>query len=91
MTAVVLSADGAQGRKTIAYAYKNRTETVSAVRSLEAVIPPIGTRVSFGCREEAEGYITEGYAFSPMFTLGLKKQLGKGEVLSSWLSLQKES
>ncbi len=90
MTGIVLTAEGAEGKKSIAYAYRNRTETVSAVRSLDAVIPPIETRVSFGTHEDAEGYITEGYAFSPMFTLGLRKQLGKGEVLTSWLSLQKE-
>jgi len=83
--------EGAEGKKSVAYAYKNRTETVSAVKTLDAVIPPVETRVSFGTHEEAEGYVTEGYAFSPMFTLGLRKHLGKGEVLTSWLSLQKES
>lgn len=91
MTEVVLSAEGSEGVKTINYAYKNRTESVSKVKSLNAVIPPIETKVSFGSYEESDGYITEGYAFSPMFTLGLKKSLGKGEVLTSWLSLQKES
>ncbi len=91
MTEIVLTAEGAEGKKSVAYAYKNRTETVSAVKTLDAVIPPVETRVSFGTHEEAEGYVTEGYAFSPMFTLGLRKHLGKGEVLTSWLSLQKES
>lgn len=90
MSEIVLSAEGAEGVKTIDYAYKNRTEEVSAVKSLSAVIPPIETKVTFGAIEEADGYVTEGYAFSPMFTLGIKKALGKGEVLTSWLSLQKE-
>ncbi len=91
MSEIVLTAEGNEGIKTINYAYKNRTEEVSDVKSLSAVIPPIETKVSFGSYEKAEGYITEGYAFSPMFTLGVKKSLGKGEVLTSWLSLQKEN
>ena len=91
MTEIVLSAEGNEGVKTINYAYKNRTEEVTGVKALSAVIPPIETKVVFGSLEEAEGYIAEGYAFSPMFTLGVKKSLGKGEVLTSWLSLQKES
>lgn len=91
MTEITLTAEGREGTKTIPYAYKNRTEEVTGVKSLHASIPPIETGVTFGCKEDAEGYITEGYAFSPMFTLGIKKSLGKGEVLNSWLSLQKEN
>ena len=91
MTSVVLAAEGAEGVKKIEYAYKNRTEEVSSVKELSAVIPPIETKVSFGSEQDAAGYITEGYAFSPMFTLGIKKSLGKGDVLGTWLSLQKES
>ena len=73
MTEITLAAEGNEGVKTINYAYKNRTEEVTGVKALSAVIPPIETKVSFGSLEEAEGYITEGYAFSPMFTLGIKK------------------
>lgn len=91
MTEIVLTADGRDGEKTIPYEYRNRSESVEGVKALSAVIPPIETRVGFGCHEDAEGVITEGYAFSPMFTLSLKKALGKGEVLTSWLSLQKEN
>lgn len=91
MTEITLTAEGREGTKTIPYAYKNRTEEVTGVKSLHASIPPIETGVTFGCKEDAEGYITEGYAFSPMFTLGIKKSLAKGEVLNSWLSLQKEN
>ncbi len=91
MTEITLTAEGREGTKTIPYAYRNRTEEVTGVKRLHASIPPIETGVSFGCTEDAEGYITEGYAFSPMFTLGIKRSLGKGEVLNSWLSLQKEN
>ena len=37
----------------------------------------------------AEGYIKEGYAFSPMFTLGYEAELKEGEVFTTWLNLQK--
>ena len=37
----------------------------------------------------AEGYIREGYAFSPMFTLGYKTKISDKEVFATWLSLEK--
>ncbi len=38
---------------------------------------------------EAEGYIREGYAFSPMFTLGYKKKIKDKEMFATWLNLEK--
>jgi hypothetical protein len=39
----------------------------------------------------ARGYFREGFAFSPMFTLGIKKTVkGKGE-LHTWLKVEKAS
>ena len=38
---------------------------------------------------DAEGYIREGYAFSPMFTLGYKKTIKNKEVFATWLNLEK--
>jgi hypothetical protein len=35
------------------------------------------------------GYIREGYAFSPMFTLGLCAELGDGEEMTTCLRLEK--
>jgi hypothetical protein len=41
--------------------------------------------------EEASGYFREGFAFSPMYTLGIKKTIkGKGE-LRTWLKVEKAS
>ena len=55
-----------------------------------AVIPPIETKVSMSCdRADATGYMKEGYAFSPMFTLGYKTEIRDKEVFSTWLSLEK--
>jgi hypothetical protein len=40
---------------------------------------------------DASGYFREGYAFSPMFTLGIKIAItGKGE-LRTWLKIAKAS
>ena len=53
-------------------------------------LPPIATRVSMTCDgREKSGYIKEGYAFSPMFTLGYTGKLQEKEVFTTWLKLQK--
>ena len=57
---------------------------------MSAVIPAIETKVSMTATEaDAEGYIREGYAFSPMFTLGYKKTMADKEVFATWLNLEK--
>ena len=57
---------------------------------VSAVIPAIETKVSMtASSEDAEGYIREGYAFSPMFTLGYKKTMSDKEVFATWLNLEK--
>ena len=38
---------------------------------------------------DAKAYIREGYAFSPMFTLGVEKEVSEKEVVTTWLSLAK--
>ena len=83
--------DGAAADEvTLNYAYLDRREDMIGARSAAAVIPPVHTRVSVECEEpQASGYIREGYAFSPMLTLGYEKDLTKGEVFTTWLSLQK--
>ena len=52
-------------------------------------LPPIETKVSLTASAEAEGYIEEGYAFSPMFTLGYRKTISDKEVFATWLNLEK--
>ncbi len=55
-----------------------------------AVIPAIETKVSLGTdADDAKAYIREGYAFSPMFTLGVEKEVSEKEVVTTWLSLAK--
>ena len=56
---------------------------------LIAGITAIQTKVSLTPSAKAEGYIEEGYAFSPMFKLGYKKQIKDKEVFATWLNLEK--
>ncbi len=116
MSSVTLSLNG-KNTETIQYAYKCRELSMEDATSVEAVIPPVETKVTFGCDKMCKdietgcdkadesmaagtskgtdavaiktGYIKEGYAFSPMFTLGYTSKLKKGEVISSWLKLEK--
>ena len=53
-------------------------------------MPQIETKVSMtSSKAEVVGYIKEGYAFSPMFTLGYTTTLKDKEVFATWLNLEK--
>ena len=55
----------------------------------QVVIPQIQTKATVGADQEVTAYVKEGYAFSPMYTLGLKKTMKNKEVLCSWLKVEK--
>ena len=92
MSSVKLTVDGADTR-TIDYAYKCREDSLDGATSVYAVVPPIETKVSLSVETEDgkayTGYVKEGYAFSPMFTLGYTTTLKESEVFATWLSLEK--
>ena len=88
MTGITLTAKGAT-TETISYEYRCRDAVVAGAKEVSAVIPAIETKVSLTTDDDAEGYIREGYAFSPMFTLGYKKTVSEREVFSTWLNLEK--
>ncbi len=88
MTGIVLTAKG-ETTETITYEYRCREAEIAGAKEVSAVIPAIETKVSMTTEDEAEGYIREGYAFSPMFTLGYKKTVSDKEVFSTWLILEK--
>jgi hypothetical protein len=76
--------------KIIDYAYKCREESLAGGKKASAVIPPIETKVTLETdAADGEVYIKEGYAFSPMFTLGCKKKIQDKEVFTTWLKLEK--
>ena len=90
MSSLRLSLEGAEGRKSLDYEYLCREEYMKGAENASCVIPPVNTKVILSTDDkEAVGYFKEGYAFSPMFTLGMQKSLGKGDVFTTWLKLQK--
>ena len=69
---------------------KCREESMAGAERAAAVIPAIETKVSLSTdAADAEGYVKEGYAFSPMFTLGYQKKISDKEVFATWLNLEK--
>ena len=74
---------------TIDYAYQCREAALDGAAKASALVPPIQTKLSVTAQTPARGFIREGYAFSPMFTLGMEAEIGEKEALTTWLSLEK--
>ena len=90
MTGITLTAKNASESKSLTYEYRCREEDLAGADEVSAVIPAIETKAAMGASgSDATGYFKEGYAFSPMFTLGFTKTLKDKEVFSTWLSLEK--
>ncbi len=88
MRSITLSARKGGEENTLQYAYKCREFALDAADEVAASIPPIHTRVSMEAQgRDKTGYYKEGYAFSPMFTLGYTGSLKEKEVFSTWLKL----
>ena len=91
MTSLTLGCVRGSEKKEIAYAYKCREEAVEGADKVYCVLPPVKTKVSLSAEpKQATGYVKEGYAFSPMFTLGYTTTLSEKEVFTTWLSLERE-
>lgn len=90
MSSLVLSAEKGTDKTTLPYEYKCREFMLKDADKVSCLVPPIETLVSLVCEgREKEGYFKEGYAFSPMFTLGYKGKLCDKEVFTTWLNLEK--
>ncbi|HCT92614.1 MAG TPA: hypothetical protein DF613_14730, partial [Lachnospiraceae bacterium] len=90
MSSLVLCAEKGGERKEMSYEYKCREYVLPQADKVSCQLPPVETVVSLTCRgREKEGYFKEGYAFSPMFTLGYNGKLKEKEVFTTWLSLEK--
>ncbi|HAU99679.1 MAG TPA: hypothetical protein DCW47_00605 [Lachnospiraceae bacterium] len=92
MSPITLCVEGEkpESRKELKYEYLDRREELAGAVRVSALIPPVASRISVICKDPAaKGYIREGYAFSPMFTLGWEKEVKKGEVFTTWLRLEK--
>jgi len=92
LTGVALCLQAASGSEEISYAYQCREACLPDAILAEALVPQVDTRLSMRAdAPSVDGYLREGFAFSPMFTLGMKKTVtGKGE-LRTWLKVEKAS
>jgi hypothetical protein len=90
LTGVTLTLKGLSGTETIEYAYQCREAQMDGLQVAEACIPQVDTRLTMRAdTEQTTGYFREGFAFSPMYTLGTRKVIqGKGE-LRTWLKVEK--
>ena len=88
MTGLTLSARKDGREETLAYAYKCREYALEGADEVACVLPPIKTRVSLEAEgRDKSGYFREGYAFSPMFTLGYTGTVREKEAFTTWLKL----
>ena len=91
MSSLVLGVEAGEKSEEIFYAYRCREASAKEADSVWCKLPPIHTLVSLRCEgREKNGYIKEGYAFSPMFTLGYTGKLQEKEEFTTWLSLERE-
>lgn len=90
MTCITLGVAGGDNEGALAYEYKCREISSAGASEASAVIPAIDTKVSLQTRgEDFNVYVREGYAFSPMYTLGASKKIKEGEDVTTWLNLEK--
>jgi hypothetical protein len=92
LTGVRLTLKGKSETESIDYAYKCREAIVEGAQSAEAFVPQVDTRLSMRSdAQDVAGYFREGFAFSPRYTIGIKKTVkGNGE-LRTWLKVEKAS
>ncbi len=90
MTSLVLSLTKGDQTKELQYAYRCREEALPDADAASCILPPIKTKVSLTCQgREKTGFFREGYAFSPMFTLGYEGRLCEKEEFTTWLRLER--
>lgn len=90
MSSLTLEVKSEKATETIPYEYKCREAAMPGAKEVSCTLPPIKTRVSMTVEDEDKtGFIREGYAFSPMFTLGWEGKVKEQEVFRTWLNLER--
>ncbi|HUH98288.1 MAG TPA: hypothetical protein VLZ89_13060 [Anaerolineales bacterium] len=90
LTGLRLNLRGASGTESIEYAYRCRQAEMAGITEAEAVVPQVDTRLAMRTDAAgASGYFREGFAFSPMFTLGMKRTSQGRAELRTWLKVAK--
>jgi hypothetical protein len=73
LTGVGLALEGASGTESVDYAYQCREAEMDGIVRAEALVPQVDTRLTMRADGGgASGYFREGFAFSPMYTIGLE-------------------
>jgi hypothetical protein len=91
LTGVRLSLASENANESIDYAYKCREGKKEGIQLVQAMVPQVDTCIEMWPDGSAVGYYREGFSFSPMFTIGIKKTVkAKGE-LRTWLRVAKAS
>ncbi len=91
LTGMELKLIGEEKSEAVEYAYQCREATLPRIKAAQAIVPQVDTLLEMRPQGEAEGYFREGFSFSPMYTIGIKKTLkAKGE-LRTWLKVAKAS
>lgn len=90
MTSIVLAVSDGKQKHVLNYAYQDREIVLSAGQA-SADIPPLNIRVVASGQKIDQAMAHEGYAFSPMFTLSLRKKLCEKETMVTWLNLEKKN
>ena len=86
MSSLVYDLDG----EKMNYEYRCRELYKENAEYSSCLVPPIDTKVTLTCdAPKKTGYVKEGYAFSPMFTLGYNAELKENEEVKTWLRLEK--
>ena len=90
MTGLTLAVSAGEKSASIDYEYKCREASAAGAESVSCALPPIKTKVTMTCEgRDKTGYVREGYAFSPMFTLGYTGTLREKEGFATWLNLER--
>ena len=91
LTGMQLTLKGRQAEDSISYAYQCREAEMADVQTVKALVPQVNTLLEMREAGQAIGYYREGFSFSPMYTIGIKKSVqAKGE-LHTWLKVAKAS
>ncbi len=90
MSSLTLSLRAGDTVEMLPYEYRCRELSLAGAEEAACVLPPIRTRVSMGAEgPDKAGYVKEGYAFSPMFTIGYTGTLEEKEGFATWLRLER--
>ena len=90
MSSLTLRVEAGENSVEIPYEYKCREASVPGAMETSCVLPPIKTKVTLSAQgPDMAGFVREGYAFSPMFTLGYTGTMKDKEVFTTWLRVER--